>query len=67
MTDDLPGVWTIQVGWTSTRPVRPDEHTAWVHVWASTETEAQLVAAQMVACRPGCEMPTSTRILDLVM
>ena len=63
------GVWTVDVGWTSRRPVIPDQHTARVVVSAYDEREAQLVAAQMVtavgAGRGGCEMPTSTRIVEV--
>lgn len=77
MASDAGWVWTVEVGWTSTRPVRPDEHTSYVTVAARNEAEAVLVAAQMVAAvpdgdgrgrylpsgRPGCVMPTRTRIL----
>lgn len=74
-----PGTWTVDVGWTSTRPIRPDEHTTRVHVLAHDEHEASLLAAQMVCAvggasplayragagtpTPVCEMPTSTRIV----
>lgn len=75
-----PGIWTVQVDWTSSRPVVPDEHTSFVTVFAQDETEATLLAAQIVACigdvdgrggtlpsgRPGCVMPTRTTILHAV-
>lgn len=65
----------VTVGWTSSRPVRPDEHTSRVVVAADTETDATLTAAQIVSARrgggasgvPGCVMPTSTRIEELTL
>ena len=73
----MTGVWTVRVGWTSSRPVRPDEHTSFVTVAADSEVEALQLAAQLVGTiaggghpshvypsgRPGCVMPTSTEIL----
>ena len=67
-----PGVWTVEVGWTSSRPIRVDEHRARVVVHAGTEAEAVLVAAQMVIAVGGwrqgipgqCEMATSTQIVS---
>jgi hypothetical protein len=54
---------SVAVGWTSSRPVVPDEHTTYVVVSAATETDAVLAAAQMVASDPRCVMPTSTLLL----
>lgn len=57
-------VFTVLVGYTTTRPVVPDQHFAWVVV--ATEggpTDAKLVAAQMAACHS--EMPTSTSVIDV--
>lgn len=52
----------IEVGFTTSRPVVPDEHTAFVIVATDKgATDAQLTAAQMVAGHS--EMPTSTRIV----
>jgi hypothetical protein len=63
--------WTVEVGFTSTRPVRPDEHWTRVRVVAADAVDAQLVAAQMVAAighahpwAPHAEMVTSTLIVD---
>ena len=53
--------FAVDVGFTTSRPVKPDEHMSRVHVAADTENEAHLTALQMVASRPGVEMPTSSR------
>ena len=50
--------YTVDVGWTSTRPVRPDKHTSRVTVLADTGSEAECMALLMVARRPTCVMPT---------
>lgn len=55
----------VLVGWTSSRPVIPDEHTHLIVVDCPTETAATLLAAQWVAHRPGCQMPTSTKVLRI--
>ena len=69
MTIHPLGMWTVDVGWTSTRPLVPDEHTTRVRVAAHDEHEAALMAAQVVCAigggRGGCEMPTSTRIVEV--
>ena len=64
---------TVLVGWTSHRPVRPDEHVSAVTVavpftstLAAAELEASLIAVAMVICRPPCEMPTSTTISTMI-
>lgn len=54
----------VAVGWTSERPVRPDQHLSGVVVTADTLLDCTLIAAQMVACRPECEMVTSTAVLE---
>lgn len=52
----------IEVGFTTSRPVRPDEHTHFVAVATDRGlNDALLTAAQMVAGRG--EMPTSTRLV----
>lgn len=56
--------YTVDVGWTSVRPVRPDQHTSRVTVLANTGTEAELLALSMVAARPSCVMPTSSVVID---
>lgn len=60
-------VFMVRVGWTSTRPVRPDEHVRHVLVASAdgTGVDARLAACQMVACDPRCEMPTSAAIIDV--
>lgn len=58
MTDDLTDepvdfwpthdpIFTFEVGYTTTRPIVPDEHTAWVTVSAPTEEEATIRACLM--------------------
>lgn len=62
--------YTVDVGWTNTRPVVPEQHTSRVTVMAESATEAELTAMSMVGARtppPGfapCEMPTSSTIVD---
>jgi hypothetical protein len=51
MADDESWVWTVRVSWTSSRPVRPDEHVSFVRIAARDETDAVLLAAQMVGSR----------------
>ena len=69
VTTHPPGIWTVDVGWASVRPIVPDQHTARVVVSAHDEHEAALVAAQMVTAvgegHGGCEMPTSTTIVEV--
>lgn len=55
---------TVRVGWTSQRPLKPDEHVSTVVVTAEDVINANLVACQMVACRPECEMVTSSGIVE---
>jgi hypothetical protein len=52
-------VFTFDVGFTTSRPVVPDEHTSRFVVLADSYPEATFLAAGMVM-RPGVEMPTST-------
>lgn len=56
---------TVRVGWTSSRPIRVDEHLTTVVVAAKDEIDANLLACQMVACRPECEMATSSGIVEV--
>lgn len=64
--EDRPGLSAlVEVGFTSRRPVVPDQHITRVWVAADTEVEACLVAAQVIACR--YEMVTSTRIVKLIL
>lgn len=57
-------IFTVDVGWTSTRPVRPDQHTSRIHLDAATAHDAELTALQIVAARPSCVMPTSSTVID---
>jgi hypothetical protein len=74
-----PGVWTVLVWWTSSRPIQPDEHVSAVLVLADDEVEASLASAQMVAVqgapdggrsatsgRPSCVMPTRTEVVSAI-
>lgn len=56
----------VLVGCTTRRPIVPDEEFAVCTVDADSETDATLIAAQMVACWPPVEMVTSTTILALL-
>lgn len=62
--------YTVEVGWTNTRPVRPDEHRSRVTLMAHTGAGAELLALSMVSARAGtpgirpCEMPTSSTVID---
>jgi hypothetical protein len=61
-------VFTVRVGWTSSRPIRPDEHVSWLRLTAESEAEAVIAAAQQVQStgatmtRPRCVMVTSARV-----
>lgn len=55
-------IFTIAVGFTTVRPIVPDQHIHFVIIATDRgPIDAQLAAAQMVAGRG--EMPTSTTIL----
>lgn len=56
--------FTIDVGWTSVRPIVPDQH--WSRVVVATDrglTDAKLLAAQMVGAH--AVMPTSTHLVSV--
>lgn len=58
--------FTVQVGFTTVRPIIPDQHFALVVVATDRgPIDAQLVAAQVVAGHS--EMPTSTTILAVAI
>jgi hypothetical protein len=59
-----PMTFVLDVGFTTVRPVIPDQHHARVVVSVHDEIEATLVAAQIVACGRAVEMVTSTAITD---
>lgn len=54
-------MFTVQVGFTDTRPIVVDERTAFVIIEARNKNEACLLAAQMVGCT--CEVVTSTTLI----
>jgi len=60
-------LFTVACGFTTHRPIRPDERTHTLQFMASTDSEAHLIAAQWIASRPGVEMPTSTEIISVEM
>ena len=45
--------YVVQVGFCSSRPLRPDEHTTHVRVAADSDGEAILIAAQVVGAQIG--------------
>lgn len=53
--------YVVEVGYANSRPIVPDQFTAWVRVQAASPAEAKLLASQMVGCL--CTMPTSTQIV----
>lgn len=56
--------FTIDVGWTSVRPVIPDQH--WSRVVVATDrglADAKLLAAQIVGTH--AVMPTSTHLVSV--
>jgi len=56
--------FTIAVGFSTVRPIVPDQHTAFVTVATDRGlNDAFLVAAQMVGTHS--EMPTSTRLISV--
>lgn len=57
----------VQVGYSISRPIIPDEAFSTVVVSAHDDIEAELIATQMVASRDYCEMPTSSKILEVVL
>jgi hypothetical protein len=56
--------YTLDVGWTSSRPVVPDEQESRVIVLAVSYYDAVGAAACMMACKPNCEMPTIATARD---
>jgi hypothetical protein len=56
--------FTVDVGWTSQRPIRPEQHTSRIVVMAEDGHDAELTALLMVAARPSCVMPTSSTVID---
>lgn len=57
-------VFTVQVGFTTQRPIIPDQFTRNVVCAGSTSVQAALSAAQIVGSHDDVVMVTSTEILD---
>jgi hypothetical protein len=55
-------LYKVRVGWTTRRPIVPDEHISYVIVEADSESSATLLAAQIVASH--CTMVTSSRAIE---
>jgi hypothetical protein len=53
----------VDVGFTTVRPVIPDQYLSRVHLEVENEADAELLALQLVASRPGVEMVTSSVVL----
>ena len=54
--------YKVDVGFTTQRPVWPDQHVSRVHIMAKDDHDAHLSALHMVGSRPGVVMTTSSRI-----
>jgi hypothetical protein len=72
--DPRGGVWVVLVGYTSHRPVVPDEHWTQCLIEAANAMDARTLAAQMVGTqvgewmgRPHPEMVTSARIIGCLV
>jgi hypothetical protein len=57
-----PLAWHIKVGYTTQRPVIPDQHTRDVMVSAQDPHEARLIASQMVGVHKDVVMVTSANV-----
>ena len=58
-------LYTVAVGFTTHRPVRPDERTHVIKFWAESDHDARITAAHWIDARPGVEMVTRTTILEV--
>lgn len=58
-------LYNVAVGFTTHRPVRPDEHMSQVTLMAADDSDAIRTAIMIVCQRPGVEMPTSSAILSV--
>lgn len=56
-------IFTIEVGFSTSRPIIPDQHIAHITLMANSLNEAMLIAAQIVATHS--EMPTSTKLIGV--
>ena len=56
-------VYSVEVRWTSARPIQIDQHRSYCLVEADSPSEALEIAAQMAAAGPGWQMTTSARLI----
>lgn len=59
--------FTVDVSFTTRRPVVPDQFTSRVTLLAESDTDAHLTACWMVGGRPGVEMVTRSTIQSVVL
>jgi hypothetical protein len=59
--------YTVDVGFTTQRPVVPDQHTSRVVLLAEDDQDALLTAFYMVDSRKCVEMVTRTEIVTVVL
>lgn len=60
-------IFTVDVGFTTSRPIIPDQHVSRVMVAADNDIDAQLIAMHMVTVRPNVQMPTSATIVAVAV
>ena len=58
-------LYVVAVGFTTVRPVRPDQHTHTITLWAVNDSDAHLQAAQWVGSRPGVVMVTRSTVVSV--
>ena len=58
-------LYKVAVGFTTQRPVVPDQHTSLVTLLARDDHDAHLTALHMVGARPQVVMTTSSTILEV--
>jgi hypothetical protein len=59
-------IWTIAVGFTTVRPVIPEQDVHHVQVSADSEIDARLIAYAMVYGRRGVVMVTSVSVIECI-
>lgn len=60
-------VYTVDVSFTTVRPIRPDQFTSRVTLLADSDHDAHLTACHLVGGRPGVEMVTRSTIQAVVL
>lgn len=58
-------IYKVAVGFSTVRPIIPDQHISLVVLLAEDDHQAHLTALLMVASRPGVEMTTRSTILEV--